>query len=197
MEKVKAKNKVNAMVVPVQNRAVTETKKIAVCAMFVAIGVILGGVLNIPGFTAGIYSIKIGFGTLFCILAGILYGPIYGGMVGALTDLVQALLFPKGDFQPWFTVVGIFFGLIPGLFFIKRNLNAKFWYVLLAVTAGQIVGSVILNTILISTLYGMPWQTLIVPRIINQAIMIPLYTVIIFFMMKLLREQPVLRKVIE
>ena len=94
---------------------------LVVCGLLTALGVILGGLLSIPAVPFGSYSLKIGFGVLPVILSGVLFGPAYGGIVGALTDLIQALLFPKGAYMPWFTVVGIFFGLVPGLFFMKKQ----------------------------------------------------------------------------
>ena len=114
-----------------------QTKKLVVCAVFIALGVVLGGLLNIPAVVFGAYSVKIGFGVLPVILAGMLYGPVYGGMVGGLTDFLQAVIFPKGAYEPWFTIIGIFFGLIPGLFFMKKQ-PFKFWRIFLAVAAGQI-----------------------------------------------------------
>ncbi len=116
--------------------------RLVVCAMLTALGVVLGGLLSIPAMPFGSYTLKIGFGVLPVIIAGVLYGPGYGAIVGALCDLLQALIFPKGAYMPWFTVVGALFGLIPGLFFIKRQ-TPTFLRILLAVAVGQIVGSVI------------------------------------------------------
>ena len=142
--------------------------RLVVCAMLTALGVVLGGLLSIPAMPFGSYTLKIGFGVLPVIIAGVLYGPGYGAIVGALCDLLQALIFPKGAYMPWFTVVGALFGLIPGLFFIKRQ-TPTFLRILLAVAVGQIVGSVICNTLLVIWLYGSPWQ-IVYARIINQAV---------------------------
>ena len=152
--------------------------RLVVCAMLTALGVVLGGLLSIP---FGSYTLKIGFGVLPVIIAGVLYGPGYGAIVGALCDLLQALIFPKGAYMPWFTVVGALFGLIPGLFFIKRQ-TPTFPRILLAVAVGQIVGSVICNTLLVIWLYGSPWQ-IVYARIINQAVMIPLYSALVYLCM--------------
>ena len=165
---------------------------LVVCGLLTAPGVVLGGLLSIPAVPFGSYTLKIGFGVLPVILAGVLFGPAYGGIVGALTDLLQALLFPKGAYMPWFTVVGIFFGLVPGLFFMKKQ-KPTFLRLLAAVAAGQIFGSVILNTLLLVKLYGSPWQ-LIWVRLANQAIMIPLYTVLLYAICKLLARHKVLGK---
>lgn len=168
--------------------------RLCVCAMLVAIGVVLSGLLSIPDFSLGNYTMKIGFGSLAPILAGVLYGPLYGGIVGGLVDLIQALLFPKGAFVPWFTVVAVLSGLIPGLFFIKRRRVPSFIRILLATFTGQVVCSVILNTLLIYLLYGSAFWVLLPKRLVNQAIMIPAYTVIIWVIISLFARTNLLYK---
>lgn len=163
-----------------------QTKKIVACALLTALGVILGGFLNIPAMPFGMYSLKIGLGVLPVILSGVLYGPLYGGMVGGLTDFLQAMIFPKGAYMPWFTLVGILFGLIPGLFFIKKR-PIRFGRLFCAIACGQLTASVLINTALLVWLYGTPWQV-VFARLVNQAIMIPLYTVLIYWITGLLRK---------
>ncbi len=167
-------------------------KRLVICALLTALGVIFGGLLSIPAVPlGGSYSLKIGIGVLPVIISGVLYGPLYGGMVGGLTDLIQALLFPKGAYVPWFTIVGIGFGLIPGLFFIKRN-KPTFCRLLIAITAGQLICSVGLNTWLLTALYALPWQ-LVYVRLVNQLIMIPLYTVLVYYIIRLLDRSGVIK----
>ena len=89
------------------------TRRLAFCALFTALGVVLGGLLSIPAMPLGSYTLKIGLGVLPVIVTAVLYGPLYGGTVGALTDLLQALIFPKGAYMPWFTVIGGAFRVIP------------------------------------------------------------------------------------
>ena len=166
---------------------------IVVCGLLTALGVVLGGMLSIPAMPLGTYSVKIGFGAFPVILSGVLFGPVYGGIVGGLTDLLQALLFPKGAYMPWFTLVGILFGLIPGLFFMKGQ-KPTFLRLLAAIATGQVIGSVILNTTLVVVLYSLPWQPTLLARAVNQAVMIPLYTVLIYLIIKLMSRHKILDK---
>ena len=117
--------------------------RLVVCAMLTALGVVLGGLLSIPAMPFGSYTLKIGFGVLPVIIAGVLYGPGYGAIVGALCDLLQALIF-----------------------------------------------SVICNTLLVIWLYGSPWQ-IVYARIINQAVMIPLYSALVYLCMKVIAKTKV------
>jgi ECF transporter S component (folate family) len=155
-----------------------------VTALALALGVVLGGLLSIPAMPLGSYTLKIGLGVLPVIVTAVLYGPLYGGTVGALTDLLQALIFPKGAYMPWFTVIGALFGVIPGIFFVKGQ-KPTLKRIFVAVFSGQTVCSVVLNTLLLMWLYGSPWQ-IVYARLINQAVMIPLYTALVYYVVKLM-----------
>jgi len=161
-------------------------RRIVMGALLVALGVVLGGMLSIPGFLLGGYSVKIGLGTLPIILAGVLYGPGWGAIVGIAVDVLQALIFPKGAYIPFFTIVSALFGLIPGFFFWKKK-AFSFLRLLLAIACGQLIGSVICNTALLMILYGYPFE-IIIARIINQIVMIPLYTVLVYYILKVLKK---------
>ncbi|MBR2328699.1 MAG: hypothetical protein IKA58_02310, partial [Clostridia bacterium] len=56
-----------------------------------------------------------------------------------------------------------------------------------AIFTGQTVCSVILNTLLLMWLYGSPYH-IVYARIINQAVMIPLYTVMVYWLIKTLKR---------
>lgn len=166
--------------------------RIVMGALLVALGVVLGGMLSIPGFLLGGYTVKVGLGTLPIILAGVLYGPGWGAIVGIAVDVLQALIFPKGAYIPLFTLVSALFGLIPGFFFWKKK-DFSFLRLLAAIACGQFIGSVVCNTILLMVLYGYPFE-IIIARLINQVIMIPLYTVLVYYILKVLKKTNVLSK---
>lgn len=165
------------------------TRKLVYCALLTALGVVLGG-MSIPAMPLGSYTLKIGFGVLPVIIAAVLFGPVYGGAVGGLTDLIQALIFPKGAYMPWFTVIGVLFGVIPGLFFLKGQ-RPTLRRIFAAVFTGQTLCSVVLNTLLLMWLYGSPYH-IIYARIVNQAVMIPLYTMAVYWLIRGLRRAGVI-----
>ena len=163
------------------------TRQLTICALLAALGTVLG-ILSIPlpAVSAAGYSLKIGITVLPVILAAVLYGPAYGGIVGMVVDLLPALLFPKGPWIPWFTLIGALFGVIPGLFF-QRGQAVTWKRLLFSIAAGQIFCSVLCNTLLLMALYGLPYQIVYV-RLLNQAIMIPVYTAAVFGTVKLLKK---------
>lgn len=165
------------------------TRKLVYCALLTALGVVLGG-MSIPAMPLGAYTLKIGFGVLPVIIAAVMFGPLYGGAVGGLTDLLQALIFPKGAYMPWFTVIGVLFGVIPGLFFAKRQ-QPTLKRIFAAVFTGQMLCSVVLNTLLLMWLYGSPYH-IVYSRLANQMVMIPVYTIVVYWLIKCIRRAGVI-----
>ena len=170
----------------------TNTKRLTVSALLVALGVILSRFLSIPVSLFGTYSFNIGFGMLPILLLAVLYGPLYGCIGAAAWDLLGAILFPKGAFVIWFTFAAAALGLVTGLFFASPSSDkylkrpATFKRTILAIACGQIVYSVILNTMLIAILYHVPVKALLIPRLIENAIMIPVNTILVIALLKAL-----------
>ncbi len=155
-----------------------EIKKIAISALLVALGVVFSRFLSIPLTIGGSYSLNIGFGLLPIIVLCVLYGPVYG-TIGALAwDLIGALLFPQGAFVIWFTLAAGVFGFVTGMLFIK-NARPTIVRIAIATACGQLIYSVLLNSLLIHLLYSVPFMVLFVPRLIENAIMIVLNTALV------------------
>lgn len=97
-------------------------KTIIVCAIFAAIGFVLDRFLGVtlPLFGNKSLSVNISFVPIF--LAGFLYGPVWGALVGGVQDLVCCLLVPLGAFIPGITLSTMIAGALGGFFkmlFIK------------------------------------------------------------------------------
>ena len=162
--------------------------RLTICGMLVALSVVLGGLLKVPVSLFGVYALKISFGMIPVLIVAFLYGPLYGAMCGALADLLQALLFPAGAFNPLFTIVGGLLGLLPALFFM-RNRHFTFLRILLSVFVSQAFCSVVLNTLIISLVYGLNPAVLLPPRALTQAIVIPIFSVISYALLKVISTQ--------
>ncbi len=159
--------------------------------MLVAISVVLDGWFSIKLSLFGAYSLKITFGMLPKMLAGIWFGPIWGAAVGAMADVTQVTLFPAGGYIPWFSVSSALFGVIPWLFFMKTS-EFKPLRTFFAVAITFLVTSVCINTFLLVVFYGSPWE-IIYARAITQAIMIPVHTVLLLIIdrsMRLVKLRP-------
>lgn len=69
---------------------------------------------------------SISFNYLICSLAGIFFGPVSGGVVGLLGDLIGCLIAPKGPFNPFIMLSSALIGVISGLAFMIPKINVYF-----------------------------------------------------------------------
>ena len=77
------------------------------------------------------------------------------------------------------------FGIIAGLFFLKRKKTRPVKIILL-VLAAQIVCSVVLNTLAIHLFYGVPLQVLLPSRAAAAAVEVPVYVFLLYLLAKTL-----------
>jgi len=154
----------------------TNTKKLARLSFLIALSIILTRILSLRIAIGGVEGIRIGFGALPVIFAGIAFGPLAGGIVGAISDIVGYFINPMGAYMPHFTFTVFLTGFIPGILMrIIGGNKGSYWQLLVAIAAGQIVSSVILVPIFLQMLFGVPFEVTILPKVISQAIMIPVY----------------------
>ena len=154
------------------------TKMLVVIAMLTAAEIVLNRFLSINA-----WNIKIGFSFVPIVIAAILYGPIHAGIVGALGDLVGALLFPIGAYFPGFTLTAFLMGLVWGIFLHKEQTLPK---IVCAAVINQFILGLFLNTLWISILYGSPYGPLLLTRVVQSAILSVAQIVVIFAISKVI-----------
>lgn len=121
--------------------------------------------------------LRIGFGFVPIAFTGILFGPVIGGIAGALSDIIGMLLFPAGPYFPGFTLSAFMGGAIYGLFLHKkpvsfRNVAAAVFLIILIVDLG-------LNTLWLSMMTGKAFAALMLPRVVKSAAMLPIQILVI------------------
>lgn len=146
------------------------THRLVLMAMLVAIQVILSRVLSI-----NLWNLKIGFAFVPIAIAGILLGPVGAGLTGTVADLIGATLLPSGTFFPGFTLTAFITAFGYGFFLQKKQ---DMPHILAAVLFSEIVGTILLNTLWISILYGTPFIPVMIPRI-GQAVGMGIVEVIV------------------
>ncbi len=151
------------------------TKKIAISAMLIAFDVIFTRVLalNMP-------LTKIGLGFAAVMVCGMLYGPGWAALCAGLGDLVGSLLFPTGAYFPGFTVTAAIGGAILGAALYNRRLKLS-GCILTAFVNGLVV-SLILNTTMISLVFGPPLGPLFLTRLGQFGIMLCVQTLVLFYL---------------
>lgn len=152
------------------------TKKIAYLSFLTALTIILTRVLSIRIPIAGVEGVRIGFGALPIIFAGIAFGPLAGGIVGALGDLLGYFINPIGAYMPHFTFTSFLSGFIPGfmVFYVLKRCRTL-TVIVISILVGQLITSITLVPYFINSLFGVPFTVLMPPRIISQLINIPIY----------------------
>ena len=154
------------------------TRTLTTLAMLIAIEVILSRFLSISA-----WNIKVGFGFVPVVIAAILYGPLAGGIVGALSDFIGALLFPIGTYFPGFTLTSFLMGVVFGLFLYKKQ---SWLQGLAAVGINQFILGLFLNTLWISILYGSPYVPLLATRVFQSILLTVVQLICIQLMVPIL-----------
>lgn len=91
-------------------------KKLCVLAMLTALTAVLAIYCT---FRVGtLIKIPLKFITVF--ISAALFGPVWGGVVALLGDILNAFLMPVGVFLPQVSAVEFLYGFIFGLFFYKK-----------------------------------------------------------------------------
>ena len=153
----------------------SNTKKLAVSALLIALDVVLARLLAIST-----PIMKIGLGFAAVALSAMLYGPWWAALTGALGDLLGAVLFPTGAYFPGFTLTAACTGLIFGLCLYKKPNN---WiWPLLGALLNTLLVSYLANTALISYISGSAFSALLTARAVQLAVMLPVQALVLIWL---------------
>ena len=73
----------------------------------------------------GSNGLRFGFAGIFTAFPAILFGPLYGGITSALTDLLGFFMKPSGDYNFLFTLMGFVGGFLKGLIWLLLKKAGK------------------------------------------------------------------------
>ena len=138
-------------------KQISTTHRIVLMAMLAATQIVLSRFLSI-----NLWNLKIGFAFVPIAMAGMLLGPVGAGLTGMVADIIGATLFPSGAFFPGFTLTAFITAFGYGFFLQKKQTMTN---ILAAVLFSEIVGTILLNTLWISILYGAPFIAVMIPRL--------------------------------
>lgn len=127
-------------------------------------------------------SIKITFEAIPILLAGLLFGPVAGALVGAASDILGSAFLSGLGWMPTLTLTPLLLGLLPGLLrpiLLRKPTLPR----LFAVTGpGFVLGSMIWTTCWLSVLYGTPLTALLAVRIPLYCVIGVLDTLVVYFL---------------
>ena len=95
------------------------TKTLVMAALLIALQIVFTRIISIE---AGVVRISLGFFPV--AVAGMIFGPVGGGIVGALADIIGMLLFSRGNiyFFP-FTISEFLYGFGFGIILYRQNIT--------------------------------------------------------------------------
>ncbi len=152
-------------------------KTMILAAMLVAVEVVLSRFCSISTQFG-----KIGFAFAPLAVCGMLLGPWWACLTGALADLLGAVLFPIGPYFPGFTLSNALVGLIFGLLLYRRFSGWK--RIALAAVLGNFCVSLFLSTWWLSILYGSPYLGLLSTRLLQSCVMTAIEIVVLPILQK-------------
>ena len=165
---------------------INTVKELCTLSVLISIAVVLAiyGTVRIGA------GIKVSFKFIPVFIAAAIFGPIWGGAVGAIADVIAFFVNPVGGvFLPQITFVEFLYGFVFGLFFFNASFgkNAK---VILKVVVCVLVQIVFLNLGLTSYflmgLMNMSFEALVTLRAVSALISLTLQIVVLIFMARYL-----------
>ncbi|KYK03781.1 hypothetical protein Lpl43_09900 [Lactiplantibacillus plantarum] len=152
-------------------------------AFLLALDVILYKIAIGPAY----FQLSFGFLSMACI--GYLYGPIWGGLLEMISDILSFTIFGSGVFQIAFLLTAFLGGFIDGLFLYRKSVN---WLsVVMTQILVMIFVSLMMDSWLISVLFGTNFKVLLLGRLARVIIQIPLQVIAIFYFIKALEKRHV------
>lgn len=159
-------------------RELKNVRCVTYAAMFTAMAIALGYLTTIQFGDI----IKIGFSFLAKDFGAYMLGPVVGGIINGLVDLITFVIKPTGPFFPGFTFNAILTGIIMGS--ILYNRPVKLSRVLAARIVNSVVVNLFFNTLWIAMLYGNSFFVMLPARALKQVIMLPIETIMLYSVMK-------------
>ncbi|MGL5676219.1 MAG: folate family ECF transporter S component [Cellulosilyticaceae bacterium] len=159
------------------------TKQLVFMAFLIALKVVLTRFLGIH---IGEF-IRISFSFIATAIMAVYFGPLLTGVGCGIADALGAILFPRGAYFFGFTLSAMIIGLIYGIFLYKKHFS---WWriivikvlVLVLITAG-------LNSMWLAMLSGKGYMPLMIARVTEGLIMLPIEVMMLGMVQKYLIPQ--------
>ena len=150
-------------------------------SMLAAVSIICGKYLAINAGEAMRFSLE----NLSVIFAGVSFGPLAGAAVGVLADLVGCLMVGYA-INPLVTVGAGCVGLISGgvWWVMKKSRLPASLSLAVSIFAAHLIGSVLIKGAGLAAFYSMPFEILLLWRLLNYAIVGVCEGILLYFLIK-------------
>lgn len=159
-------------------------KELVSAISLVILGVIAGLVLNLSFSINEVEAVRVSFAELPVLLGGILLGPWWGAFIGGAWDLSRFALQTPGTYVPGITLIAVLRGMLPGLLARLTGGSRRLQDLIIQVAVPQLLCSVFLTALALYQAFGIPILVNIMARFLVQTFTIPVYILIIYFIVK-------------
>ena len=161
-------------------------KKIIISALLLASAIVINRFLSINTSIVSITFVPL-------MLAGIILGWKYSLVIGLLTDLIGALLFPFGSYFVGYTISSALTGLVYGLLLYRKGdfvVDKKFMInLVIAILIVCIFINGGLNTLWLVITSKKAFLAILPTRVLKQLLMMPIMFITMVSLTKLLTKQ--------
>jgi len=160
-------------------KAGMSTRTLTYCALLAALQVAMARLFGLMPSEFSRFSIE----AIPTILAGVLFGPVAGGLVGFVADLVGCMFSGYG-YNPLFCVPPILYGVCGGLFRGLLAQKVTLLRVLLTVAPAAIFGSILYQSWALGFVYGRGFWFFFTTRSVQFAITMVVEALIIHLLFR-------------
>lgn len=162
---------------------------LVITALLIAIGIILGQ------FSVQITeTMKIGVSFVATQMTATLFGPVVGGIMGGVADILKFIIKPTGPFLIGYTISAIIGPVIYGIMLYKKPITL--WRILLSKTVVAILVNLLLGTYWSYLYFGAAFWASIPAKLIQQVIQVPIQSIIFYMVMKALEKAKVFQQIL-
>ena len=163
-------------------------KTIVITALLIAVGIILGQ------FSVQLTeTTKIGISFIATQMTANLFGPVVGGIMGGVTDILKFIIKPTGGFLIGYTISAILGPMIYGIMLYKKPIS--FWRIFLSKTVVAILINLLLGTFWSYHYFGAAFWAAIPAKLLQQVIQVPIQSVIYYLVMVALKKARVFQMI--
>lgn len=149
------------------------TKQLVFLSFLIALKIVLTRFLGMD--IGGI--VRISFSFIATAVMAVYFGPWVTALGCGVADFIGAHLFPRGAFFPGFTLSAMLIGLIYGFLLYKKHFS---WWRIIAIKLLILVFVTMgLNTLWLSMLTGRGYISILIPRVTESLLMMPVEVILL------------------
>ena len=153
---------------------------LVILALMIGLNIVLSRFVSIKAM-----NFKISFTFLTIVLSAYFYGYYGAIMVALFGDLLGALLFPIGPYNPLLTLTSIMCAVVYAYFFYKKDLSNK--NIILPCLINRFIISLFINTTIISLMYNLSFKATFITRIYSSTVMFVVEVLALCFLRKYMK----------